>query len=355
MSRSEDAFRSQMWANSTRNQSEIPNDPQPVPKLLPIVSLLALSGRVIAGPHIACVSLRDGYPLKLYVLNADGSEIHRIGTMPGDYEDPQFSPDGKKICFTYDELLAPDSVTLSQTPRVFIINSDGTNEKPLSNGPVPDTGLGPRFTASGKIVFTHADYAHSRSTLFIVDPDAPNPTPKIFEVPGLNNLYPYAFGPNGAILFEQSPGPGIPLQLFKVESDGTGLIQLTNTNKSISAAAWSPNGSLIAYANTGDSEPDAFQGQHQDDGIYVMNADGGHPARIVRIDFGQDLGPDYTPGSMKTPQLFSSLSFSPDSRMLTYSLRLKSGAQIYVVNVDGTGLRQLTEPPIGYLSATFGK
>jgi Tol biopolymer transport system component len=86
---------------------------------------------------------------------------------------------------------------------------------------------------------------------------------------------------------------------------------------------------------------------HEHDGIYIMNADGTRPLRLVQFDFGQDLGPSgglVGIGPGRDIPGISNLSFSPDGNKLTYAIGFGSRASIiYVVNVDGTGLQRLTD------------
>jgi TolB protein len=133
-------------------------------------------------------------------------------------------------------------------------------------------------------------------------------------------------------------------QIYTMTIDGENLKRLTNSTDSLHVHAWSPDGGKIAYTSVGNS-------QHERDGIYLINADGTRSRRIVAIDFGQDMGPDRSLVSMgpsrRMPYLESPLSFSPGGAMLTYALNLGGRTQIYVVNVDGTGLTQLTSPESG--------
>jgi Tol biopolymer transport system component len=136
-------------------------------------------------------------------------------------------------------------------------------------------------------------------------------------------------------------------QIYTMTVDGTNLSQLTNSPVNFRQPGWCANGSKIAYANTGAS----FFGrrpQHDHDGIYVMNADGSNPVRVVEIDFSRTVGGPTNfgigPGRLLV-SLSSAPSFSRDCRKLTFSANLDGKYQVYIVNTDGSGLRRLTEPP----------
>jgi len=92
------------------------------------------SGRVIDNqfPHwspdgrqIVFTSDRDGDP-EIYVVNADGSDLRRLTSVPGRDAHPSFSRDGKRIVF--------------QSPRdggdtnVYVMNLDGSGQTRLECG-----------------------------------------------------------------------------------------------------------------------------------------------------------------------------------------------------------------------------
>jgi len=98
--------------------------------------------------------------------------------------------------------------------------------------------------------------------------------------------------------------------------------------------AWSPDGSRFAFLGfepgTG-PDSSAYSGP----GLYVVDANGENLKRILTA---QDVGAG----------TFISMSFSPDGQTIAFEWsRHEEGfpfgnTQIYVVNVDGSGLRNLT-------------
>ena len=94
---------------------------------------------------------------------------------------------------------------------------------------------------------------------------------------------------------------------------------------------WSPDGQTIAFT--------------QDDGIYVMNADGSGQRRLVHI-------PEHGPSRLGP-------AWSPDGRKLAYRRKRGEYKDIHVVNADGSGQQRLTQrgvhpagPPTGGRSVT---
>lgn len=74
--------------------------------------------------RIAFSSDRDGGNFDLYIMNADGSEQHRLTDTPDAYEyRPSWSPDGTRIAFWR---------TIADLDSIVVINADGTRERTLT-------------------------------------------------------------------------------------------------------------------------------------------------------------------------------------------------------------------------------
>jgi Tol biopolymer transport system component len=101
-----------------------------------------------------------------------------------------------------------------------------------------------------------------------------------------------------------------------MNTDGSGLRNVTNTVTTSFDSAWSPDGRRIAY----------LEGRIDGAPLTVVNADGTgkHPLTPPLM---VDLGPP---------------SWSPDGRTLAFTGR---GGDIYTVHADGTRLRKLTAGP----------
>src|SRR5512141_1938910 len=77
--------------------------------------------------QIVFLAFADGDD-KIHVMNADGSNLHRVGTLPGHYDDARFSTDNLKIVFRYFQLS-------EGTPQIYIMSTDGTNVRRLTEPP----------------------------------------------------------------------------------------------------------------------------------------------------------------------------------------------------------------------------
>ena len=119
--------------------------------------------------------------------------------------------------------------------------------------------------------------------------------------------------------------------VFTMSPDGSDVTKLTDSVGASADAAWSPDGSLIAF--------DADRGDRSSkQGIYTMRSDGSGLRRVTTLPSGYEY--DLAP------------RFSPDgTRLVFIRYRGKECSQpfcpsehpaLFIVGVDGTGLRRLT-------------
>jgi dipeptidyl aminopeptidase/acylaminoacyl peptidase len=116
-------------------------------------------------------------------------------------------------------------------------------------------------------------------------------------------------GQNGKIAFERDN------EIFLMNGDGSGAAALTSDGIAKRDPVVSADGLLVAYSYNRE--------------IWVINSDG-TGARAVTTGGQTDQSP----------------SFSPDGRRIAF-LRVSAGSDIHVVNIDGTGLTNLTNDPDG--------
>ncbi|HEV2840754.1 MAG TPA: hypothetical protein VGW39_05460 [Chthoniobacterales bacterium] len=123
---------------------------------------------------------------------------------------------------------------------------------------------------------------------------------------------------NGKIAFESSRSGGPTRNIFVMDADGSNQTNLTPGQTLETYAAWSPDGTKIAFASERDGNSE----------IYVMNADGSNQVRVTNNPAG-----DYEP------------RWSPDGTKFAFiSDRGGGGAalDIYVMNTDGSNPIRLT-------------
>jgi TolB protein len=186
----------------------------------------------------------------------------------------------------------------------------------------------------GRIAFqltTFAAGAPPTVDIVTVDPDGSDVRQVTDTSPGGFSENP-AWTPDGEhILFDSDRADGFP-HLFVMRANGRNLRQLTSGQSFQGGPTMSPDGRLIAF-NGQTFDP-------ADSGIHVVGRRGGTVDDFRRLTVfpgpdpnGADVDPDFSPDGTK-------IVFARDG--VTRETAPAGQAAIFVVDVDGTGLRQLT-------------
>jgi TolB protein len=219
-----------------------------------------------------------------------------------------------------------------------LLTAAGTacGRSPSPPGPTTSTGPPPAETTTpdstpiripdGQIAFgCHLDEARSSGDICVSRVDGGG-LKRLTDGPA-NEFDPSWSSDGSRIAFRSAPHPGAaaigPSDIWVVNADGTGARHLTHHPQADNwSPAWSPDGRHIAYYSEEGSRP----------GLYLMGSDGGGSTRILD---GDAEYPCWSPDG--TRLAFMSLGFPPGGSSSSYD--------IYVVDADGTGLRQLTDLP----------
>src|SRR6202453_973438 len=276
---------------------------------------------------------------KIYLMNATGGNAHRVGSLPGCYGHPEFSKDNKKILFDYSTGIISDK-------QIYIMNADGSDPKALTFGPSSSSGA--KFTGDNQIVFSQTQQK-GPAARYIMHGDGSDKKPFSFRTTSVGDVGDsdsFSFGPDGMILFaEHVMVQNVFLdQIFKVSTINGQVPQLIYFLEDFRLPVWCPDGSKIAYVDSGLTQAFATP-NHEHDGIYLINSDGTNVVCILKIDFSQTVDKPASSGNGpgKNPvQLSREPSFSPDGKRLTFSLNKEGDDQVYVINTDGSGLVRLT-------------
>ncbi len=273
---------------------------------------------------------------EIYLLNADGTNARRL--TENTYYDgfPALSPDGTRIVFDSNRLRA--AAEPFNTSDLFVMNTDGTGQTPLTRG------SSATWSPDGKSIAFHAS-ASGKGQPIKPDPGAATNDNDIFVLnvddflkhgarPKNITNNPAAidddpdWSPDGhKIVFTShavtdNPVNSATAEIYVIDANGTGTpTRLTNNTEEERAPAWSPDGKRIVFSCRRGG-PD-FE-------ICVMNADGTGQVQLTDND---------------VPDLTS--SWSPDGRKIVFHRRAggRGQFQLFLLNADGTGEVQLTFPP----------
>jgi TolB protein len=258
----------------------------------------------------------------IYTVNGDGTNLKRItdGAL-----DPTWSPDGKAIAYT----------RWQTNPGVYIALADGSYEtslvgvnQALSPQWSPDgsrlafvrqTGgtLQDRTVCVGKFCF--AESADPRWKLGMITfkiNNQGNLFNEISDPPCTNHCFSPTWSQDSRYLAYADGQFGI----MRTDTLSNTLWVMFNQNPKVQSAAWSPDGSKIAFQVN----------QHDHWEIYVMNADATNPQPVTQPD-----PLSFRPANNVAPV------WSPDSKHILFLSDRNCHWEFFVVNPDGTNLRQV--------------
>lgn len=306
----------------------------------------------------------------LYIMDADGSNVRPLTTLPGAEWSATWSPDGKSLLFNAGDIGF-------ESGGIYQIELDGSDPRPLLvdgfNNAAPD------WSPDGKQI-AFSSNRDGNLNIFAMNTDGSN-IHKVVDT-GLNDYLP-DWSPDGSrITFFAANWPTVRQDIYTVNADGSDLTNITNTPRVVDEdPRWSPDGNKIIFQSDRDGN---FE-------IYVMNTDGSQPENLTR-NRGADYWPEwFVPFAAKiafvsdhggNPQIYLMPVTGKEGEIPTVSdnwQRLTSGAQdnyfpvwspdgkqiafythfswqswaIMIMDADGSNQHQLT-PSSGETICSFG-
>ena len=204
------------------------------------------------------------------------------------------------------------------------MNADGSGQTPLTSAPAGQWDDHPSWSPDGtRIYFSHftVDPAQAtyRSDIYSVKPNSTGLT-KVASLANASLSDPTVSPDGKKILVTHLPSGFVTDgHLFTINTNGTGLTQITNTDLGEGMGSWSPDGSKIAFIiNNG--MPNLRE-------LATVNADGTNLTVILeRV------------GAQEHP------SWAPDgSRIVFGDFGINKWGWLFTVKPDGTGLTQLED------------
>jgi TolB protein len=208
-------------------------------------------------------STEDEFHVDVFTMKPDGTDVVRLTTV-GFNGEPAYSPDGGEIVFESDRGVVPEG------EGIYVMDADGSDVRRLTENLV-GFDQSPEFSRDGTLVafdrqrFEHVERGRARgdaggtSAIFVVNTDGT----------GLHQLTPWGvqandvdWAPDGTRLVFQSENHhnGNNADLYIVNADGTGLTRITHnpptagfgngtepTRELSTDPVWSPDGSRIMF------------------------------------------------------------------------------------------------------------
>jgi Tol biopolymer transport system component/Flp pilus assembly protein TadD len=253
---------------------------------------------------------------EIFVINADGSNLHQLTFNRAADADPSWSPDGSQIVFVSDR----------DGPRqLYIVDAAGLNLRRLTDN--AEDNQSPHWSPDGdKIAFV--SLGDNSADVFVINSDGSGQT-NLSNHPS-NNLNP-AWSPDGSQIAFVSDRDGHN-QIYVMHADGSHQSRLTDIAGEAILPAWSPTGDQIAFTLLTESEID----------VYVVRLDGSDPRRIT-----DDPGYDAMPVWIRTP----------GEPLLAFVSTRGGNAELYMFDPQGN-LQQITNVgagiAVGFVDWTAG-
>lgn len=279
----------------------------------------------------------EGMNSDLFVMDDTGNNLRQITDTPRMEMDPTWSPDGSRLAFTY--LNSGENGLGGFVGQVFSMRADGSERVGYTSGDdnAITRGFYPSWTPDGSLT-----YLGSPDTrIWSIDPVTSAIRPLTPERAGPTQT------PNPMVITEydgwtdwsadgQSFITASGRNIVHVKADGTLIKQLTEQSTDRDPV-WSPDGTQIAFVRD-DLSHVADDGVSWTNDIFVMNADGSN-LRQITTTRGLDNDPSWSPDGKRI--LFSSEGAPQPSE----EPQPDNPNDIFVINVDGSGLTNLTNSP----------
>jgi TolB protein len=209
---------------------------------------------------------------------------------------------------------------------IHIMNADGTDKRRLTNNPLQDEEAA--WSPDGTQIAFNIDNYAGRCDIHVMNADGSN----LRQLTTKGNASGPAWSPDGTrIAFARYDRDG-SADLYVMNTDGTGEQPLTQTEKvRVYSPAWSPDGTQVACVYDSGTEP-----LHEESTICVLDVQQALQSGGAGVD---DLRPLPRPGK----DVNDRPDWSPTGSQIVFSAAVDDRRHIYVVNVDGTNLRRLTQ------------
>jgi TolB protein len=278
------------------------------PHAVSVVALLAvLTSATHAQGHtelIAFQSNRHG-SLDIFVMATDGSEVRRLSELRAADHSPTISPDGTRIAFVSDR---------EGISSVFVMGMNGDDQRRVTDG--SDEEDEPSWSSDGTSLYFRR-HRGSGPEVWVVDVESGSLEQVTdghvsFKLPTVS--------PDGSeLLANVSKEDAMEIWVLDIVGGGTQLVQ-SPTDWSM-MPRWSPDGTEIVYAS---AEGPPFLGGSVE--LHLIGADGLNDRAVTSAGTVSEYP-----------------CWSPTGRRIAFQGYRDGDFEIFVMNVDGSAITQLTD------------
>ena len=196
------------------------------------------------GQYIVFASSELAGSSDIYVMNADGSYPRRLTTSPSVDTFPAWSPDGQYIAYMSD-MEEPGNADNPGNYDIYVMKADGSEIRRLTSEPGEDTN--PTWSPDGTWIAFLSDREGEFVGLYKMNSDGTNVIPLTVDVDLWTYESPSWYG--SRLIFSDG------LWMYTVNDDGTGLRSLTPEDAPYwdSSPTWSPDGTRIVLVSDRDT------------------------------------------------------------------------------------------------------
>ncbi len=260
--------------------------------------------------------------VQIYRANSDGSHSKALTT--GDQSDfPVWSSDGTQIAYTAFNLT-------TSMAQIIVMDADGTNPHPLTDAAL--NAFSGAWSSDGKqfVFYVLPPKATSLNggSLYVMAADGSHPTKILDDGGTVLNWFP-SWTPDGKrIIFSSDRGGGKVYQIYTINPDGTDIQALTDDKTDTGTATdrvlplVSPDGKQIVFL-AGKLNFQVAEGGKYD--VYVMNADGSNVRQLTTVN-----------------NVVLGLAWSPDGKQIAYLAGSGQKIHLYVMDADGSNPATIT-------------
>jgi Tol biopolymer transport system component len=243
--------------------------------------------------------------VQIYTINPDGTGMVQITNLPGGAGGPIFSPDGRRILFTY-----------GAAPNLYVINVDGTGLTQLTFDGLSTAG---RWSPDGtQIVFARTSTLSGANVITTMRADGTGGITALTTV--LWDSYAPVYTPDGTHIVYYSAQGGFVETVWIMNADGSNKERLTAPVLELFPGDVSPDGRLVSMWNHNSTSLPSS--------IFVMNIDGTPIRRLTNSGGHHDLDPGYSPDGTKI--VFASDRLSSDTSL-----------DLFTMNSDGSNIKRI--------------